>query len=62
MGEECKRKRMEINGKNFYLVVGKDFIEATVPHENRPESLDLRNIVDTLCTEASELLRELNEN
>ena len=63
MGEKCKRKRIEIDGENFYLVVGKDFITATIPHENRPERLDLRNTVDTLCDGVSKLMKgETDEN
>lgn len=57
MGEKCKRKRVEIGGENFYLVVGENFITATVPAENRPDQKGLRNIVDTLCAEASKLMK-----
>ena len=57
MGEKCKRKRVEIGGENFYLVVGETFIEATVPAENRPDQKELREIVDTLCIEASKLMK-----
>ena len=59
-GESCKRKRINIGGENFYLVVGKRFIDATVPHENRPENQDLRNTMDAVCAETTELLELLN--
>jgi len=59
-GEICKRRRLTIGGENFYLVVGKRFIDATVPHENRPENRELRKIMDTVCAEATELLELLN--
>ena len=59
-GERCKRKRISIGGENFYLVVGKRFIDATVPHENRPENQDLRETMDAVCSEATELLELLN--
>ena len=51
-----KRKRIEINKQNFYLIVTGDSVTCTVPHENRPEQKELRNIVDTLCAEISELM------
>ncbi len=54
--EPCKRKRITINNENFYLVVGKTFVDCTVPHENRPENLELRNVVDTLCGEISKMM------
>jgi hypothetical protein len=60
-GESCKRKRINIGGENFYLVVGKRFIDATVPHENRPENQDLRKTMDAVCAEATELLELLNQ-
>jgi len=59
-GETCKRKRINIGGENFYLVVGRRFIDATVPHENRPENQDLRETMDAVCSEATELLELLN--
>ena len=55
-GELCKRKVIEIKNENFYLIVGKNFIDATIAHENRPENLELRMIVETLCREATTLL------
>jgi hypothetical protein len=45
----CKRRRIEIGGENFYLVVGQNFVVCTVPHENRPENLQVRQIVETIC-------------
>ena len=54
--ERCKRKVLVINGENFYLVVGKTFVDATIAHENRLENLELRMIVETLCQAATELM------
>jgi len=52
----CVRKRIVIGGENFYLVVGQDFVTATVPYENRPENQKLREIVDELCKHITEAL------
>ena len=54
--ERCIRKRISINGENYYLVVGTTFVLATLPFENRPERLKERQIVETLCSEITELL------
>lgn len=56
--DDCKRRRVEIGGQNFYLMVGKTFVDVTVPHENRPESLPLREIVETLCREITNIMEE----
>lgn len=56
--DDCIRRRVEIGGQNFYLMVGKRFVDCTVPHENRPESLELREIVETLCREITEIMEE----
>ena len=47
--QDCVRKRVEIGGENFDLFLGKNFVQATTPYENRPENLELRRIVTTLC-------------
>ena len=60
--EQCRRRRVEIGGHNFYLIVGKTFIDATIPHENRPENMELRQIIDTLCLEVSALMAEEENN
>jgi len=52
-GEPCKRKRIVINGENFYKFQGKTFVDCTTSYENRPENLKLRQAVDTLCEEIS---------
>ena len=54
--ERCIRKRISINGENYYLVVGTSFVLTTIPAENRPERLKERQIVETLCSEITELL------
>lgn len=54
--EKCIRKRITINDENYYLVVGKDFVMATVPHQNRPDRLNERIIVERICEEISFLM------
>ena len=57
--EDCVRKRVVIDGENFYLVVGKTFVDVTVAHENRPENLKKRLMLQTLCDEITTVLKEL---
>lgn len=61
LGEKCRRKRVSIGGENFYIVVGKEFIMATVPYENRPESTELRLAVEGVCVTATELMGDYDE-
>ena len=62
MGEFCIRKKVIIDNQNIYVVVGKNFVHATVPFENRVENLQLRTTVDALCEAISEALEEHFEN
>jgi len=55
-GESCVRRRVEINGENYYLTVGRTFVTATVPHENRPDRENERLVVETLCAAISEVM------
>jgi|WetSurMetagenome_2_1015567.scaffolds.fasta_scaffold432201_3 hypothetical protein len=57
--ENCTRKRITINGENYYLVVGRNFVMATIPAENRPDRLNERQIVETLCSEITEIMGEI---
>jgi len=50
-GDACIRKKVVIADENFYLLIGKNFVFATTPFENRPENAKLRQIVDTICYE-----------
>lgn len=54
------RKKFELDGENFYITVGKTFTHATVPYENRPDKMKLRETVDLLCEKISEALEELH--
>lgn len=54
--ETCIRKRIVINGENYYLIVGKDFVDVTVPQENRPDRVAERMIIDTLCAEITNIM------
>jgi len=50
-GEDAVRRKIVIDGENYYLTIGKDFAHATTPYENRPENAKLREIVDKICEE-----------
>lgn len=34
--EDCVRIRTEINGENYYVTIGANFVHVTVPRENDP--------------------------
>jgi hypothetical protein len=53
-GDPCKRVKTVIDGENFYLLIGMNFVDCTVPFENRPENVKLRTIVDTICRTITE--------
>ena len=54
---EGVRKRISLNGQNFYLIVTKTSVDCTVPYENRSGQRELRETVDRLCSEISELMQ-----
>ena len=56
--ERCQRHKIQINGENFYLVIGKTFVCCTVPDENKAKTLLLRKIVDELCENISGIMEE----
>ena len=53
--ETCVRRKIVIDGENYYLIIGKDFVMATTPHENRPENEKMRKVVDMICHEITEV-------
>lgn len=55
--QPCVRRRVEIAGENFYVIVGHDFVQATIPHENRPDNLQLREVVEVLCGAISDIMQ-----
>lgn len=58
------RKRVTLFGEHFYLTVtdGEEIIvDCTVPFENRPDRLQERQVVETICHEATELLELLSK-
>ncbi|MGI6655276.1 MAG: hypothetical protein ACOX5Z_00290 [Desulfobulbus sp.] len=58
-----RRKRLVIDGENYYLVVtsGPDgpHVCCTCPRENAPDNLRMRAAVDALCIEITSMLRTL---
>ena len=57
--EPCIRRKVEINGENFYLIIGKEFLQCTVPRENAPGQSKVRNIIERICEEVSSVRSEL---
>lgn len=58
MSEPCVRKRIVVGGENYYLIMGKNFVQATVPYENRPDRLQERAIVEAICEAITEMMEE----
>lgn len=54
-GETCTRKKVVIDGENYYLTIGPNFVHPTTPYENRPENEKLRRIVETICDVITEV-------
>lgn len=48
-GDDAVRKKVIIDGENYYLTIGKNFAHGTTPYENRPENEKIRRIVDMVC-------------
>jgi len=48
-GDPCTRERAVIGGQHVYLMVGDTFCDVTIAHENRPENLDFRMMMDAVC-------------
>lgn len=59
--EDGLRRRVEIDGKNYYMFVSHTTIDITVPDENRDDNLKQRTILDELCLHASALLTEIHK-
>ena len=57
--DNCTRIVKQLNPGNVYFVVGDDWLDITVPHENRPENLDDRMRLERVCERVSELMEEL---
>jgi len=55
------RRKIEIEGENFYVIIGKSFVDATVPRENSEDNRKLRTIVDKLCDCITEGLTYLSD-
>lgn len=55
--KDCVRERMKIEGENYYLIVGDDFVRVTCPYENRPDNIKMRMVIDLICDKISEIMR-----
>ena len=53
------RKRVVINEENYYLTITPTSVDATVPYENRPDRLQERIVIDTICNVITETLESL---
>lgn len=60
-GERCTRKRIDIDGENFYIVVGDSFVQATIPEENFSKNKRVREVVELLCEGITGVMEERNE-
>jgi hypothetical protein len=58
--DDCKRHKVIIDDENYYLIVGKTFVEITCPFENRPENYEKRRLLNILCGEISKVMEIQN--
>ena len=61
MSEKCKRIRCEINGQNYYWLIGKDFVMIKVPYENRADMAAEKDAMTKLGDDITAALKELNK-
>lgn len=58
-----KRRRIEIDGENYYLIVtdGPDgfAVDITCPRENAPENIRMRRAVEVITCNINEMLAEV---
>jgi hypothetical protein len=54
---DCIRHRVEIMGENYYLTVGDDFVDVTVPRENYPEQQRERAVANMLGRKITAMMR-----
>lgn len=47
---DCRRVRVKLNGENYYLTLGDDFILVTVPDENKFDRANERMLLESLCS------------
>ena len=53
--DRCVRKRISIEGEHFYLIIGRTFLDVTVPRENAPDQSKVRAILEQICNAVSEV-------
>ena len=55
------RRRTEIGGENYYIIVthgdNGPHVCATCPRENAPERMETRQVVERLCETITEMMR-----
>ena len=55
------RRRIEIGGENYYIIVTRGengpHVCATCPRENAPENTHLRAVLETVCRTITEMMR-----
>ena len=57
---EGLRHRIEISGENYYILLTDNHLDLTLPYENRPENIEQRVLLNTLCKEISKLMQMRN--
>jgi hypothetical protein len=55
------RRRVNIFDENYYIVVTPTSVECTVPHENRPDQIQTRMVVDKICEEITKTMGMMHE-
>lgn len=59
--DRCLRKKVTIEGEDYYIIQGRYKVQVTVPRENSPERYKERKSVDILCQEVLNMANRLNQ-
>jgi hypothetical protein len=61
LGDDCVKKIVRIQGENYYLTVGSNFVHITIPRENDPNSTREREAMEVLAQTINEIQGGAND-
>lgn len=57
-----KRRRVEIGGENYYILLSDEHLDITIPYENRKGANERQRVlINKLCKEVSKLMKLRNK-
>lgn len=58
--DDCIRRRVEIDGIEYYIILSHSFVALKHPYEHRPENWDTTIRMNRVCEALSETMQMLN--